>query len=209
MNDPTAAGHRRRWIITGAVVAAIVLVGAIAFAMTPRGGSDGTAQPSPSSSTEPSATPSDTSVPEPDESTAPAPEGDGRQTQAPVPIDTPASPEEGVSIRLANIEAVDGEGAGPGETSGPAIRVSVEITNTGSSDLSLAAAIANAFYAGDIPASQLSRPGGVPFPATVAPGATGTGVFVFVVPRDQRADVAITVDLAVRAPIVVFQGPVP
>lgn len=216
MSDTTdASTSRRRWIVIGSIAAAIVIVAAIvALALAPRDSTPAGAGASPSTS--PSRTASATPTPDttpsesaPSDASGPSTGEDGRQTEAPVPIDSPASPEAGVTVRLANIEAVAGEGAGPGESSGPAIRVTVEVTNSGAAELSLATAVVNAYYGDGVPANPLSRPGGAPFPASVPPGGTGSGVFLFVVPTDQRGAVTVSVDLALRAPIVVFQGPVP
>lgn len=215
MSDAVGSASRRRWLVIGGVVAAAVVVGAIVtYALVSSAPGDGDAKPSSSASSTRSSPAPESPAPTASATddapgSGPTTGPDGRETQAPVPISSPATPEAGVGVRVAAVEAVDGEAAGPGETAGPAIRVTIEIANDGSEELDLTTAVVNVFYGDGIPASQLSRPGGSPFPSAVAAESTATGVFVFVIPTDQRQSVQISVDLALRAPIVVFEGAVP
>jgi hypothetical protein len=116
----------------------------------------------------------------------------------------------GVVITLAKLESVDGTANGPGEVAGPAVRVTVQISNTGVDPISLSGAIANMTYGTDsTPASPLSGPGVVSFPATLAPKGVANGVFVFAVPRAAQKAVTLTVSYSAAASPAVFHGSVP
>lgn len=99
--------------------------------------------------------------------------------------------EAGASVRVTGFEAVTSQAAGPGEVSGPAIRVSVELT-AGEEPIDLAGVLVNAYYGADLtPADLVARPGGQPFEGTIAAREATEGVYVFNVPVAERGDVTI------------------
>ena len=193
-----AGGRRAVWVAIG--VAAVIVV-AIIIALSVRGNAS-----APSSTDGPSA--GSSSTPRPTET----PDPSAPSSQPPVAITDPATPDAapGVTVAIANLTAVDGEAVLPGDVAGPAIRFDVVIHNGSAAELSLAVAHVNVYYGSDqTPASDLSAPGAVPFPASAAAGADATGTFVFTVPVDQRDDVTITLDYAAGAPALVFHGATP
>lgn len=113
----------------------------------------------------------------------------------------------GTVVSLHRLEAVDGIAAAGGETSGPAIRVTVGIDNTTSKPIDLGYVVVNAYTGKDrAPAGTVMQPGGDPFEGSLASGKSATGVYLFsIVPKD-RKDVTITVDYGVGEPVVVFEG---
>jgi len=217
----------RRWIIA-AVIAAVVVVAAIVFVAT-RGSSDddnpvvatgtptptvgvetpsgvATSSPATSASATPRATASSakpTATTTPRATTAPG----VRPTEAPAPLDDTATPTQGVTAELAKIESVTGVAELPGEVGGPALRVTVKITNGTDDDFDLTGAVV-VLYQGEqrAPAIELTRPGGRPLPSSVGAGKSVTGVYVFNVPTAQRNPVEVEVDLASKVPVVVFRG---
>ena len=115
-----------------------------------------------------------------------------------------------LTATVVKSEAVTGKADGPGEIGGPSVRFTITITNTTGASIPLSSTVVNAYYGSDAtPAVQLRMPGGVDFPATVADGASATGVFVFNIPNASRSDVKVTVDTSVRNPVIAFQGSTP
>ena len=99
---------------------------------------------------------------------------------------------------------------GPGEIGGPSVRFTIRITNTTGKTFNLTNTVVNAYYGtSSTPAVQLQQPGGKDFPTSVKTGASATGVFVFNIPKAQRAHVEVTVDTAVQNPVIAFKGPAP
>ena len=200
---PSAAASRRNLILAGASTA-LVIVAAVALALTLPAGSPGASSPT----TPPATTPaSDAPTPVPSESPTPVtqpPAGD------PVPIDTPAEVVTGLTASISGIEAVDGVAKGPGEVSGPSIRFTVTIANATGAAVDLTGTVVTVDYGADrTPAGQLYEPGAVPLATSVAAGGTASGVFVFAIPPESRGLVHITVDYAVDVAPLVFAGATP
>ncbi len=142
-------------------------------------------------------------------------EGDGGD-----PVVVPVAPElepaapdqtvqapDGVTVRLAQVEHVEGEAVAAGETSGPAVRLTVEVTNGTDVPLDLSYAVVNAYTGEDrAPAGRLVQPGGRPFEGELAPGESGTGVVLFSIPDADRDDVTVAVEYAPGTSTVVFRG---
>lgn len=229
---------RRRQLRVAAliVVGVAVLGGLVWWAVAARGGaaagqpsapstspdgSTGTTTSSPTASASASAS-VDPTVPPPDAADDPTPakpttpvDENGtpvpgaRPSAPPVDLSSPAAPAEGVRVDLASIEAVEGKGTIPGEVGGPALRVTVQVTNRTDAPIDLRGAVANLYYGPDrIPATTLLEPGARSLPDSVAPGASVTGVWVFNVPVADRDVVEIEVDLSADDQVVVFSGAV-
>lgn len=207
--EGTVSGRRNRLLIgVGVAAAAFVVAIVVGFLLT-RGGGPGSASPTSGESSAPaatsisvSATPSDAATSPPTD--VPAPD---RATLAPAPIDGVSDVPGGPSVRVTKIEAVDGEAVVPGEIAGPALRVTVEVQNTTEDALDLRTATVTLSY-GDPwqVGNPVSKPEGAAFPASVAPGETASGTFVFEVPQDARGHVRVELDLSVDDPIIAFEG---
>ncbi len=131
-------------------------------------------------------------------------------TAPPVGIDEVADAGTGMTFRLEQLEAVDGEANGPGEIAGPAVRVTVVATNDSPSPVLLEGVVVDLTYgAQNTSAAPLSGPGALRFSGEVAPGASATGVYVFEVPVDQRGVVSVIVGYTAAVSPVVFQGEAP
>ncbi len=128
----------------------------------------------------------------------------------PVPLVATKVVKSGVSATISELVAVEGEATGIGEIAGPAIRFKVTVVNDTGAEISLDPAVINVSYGqDDSPASTLSGPGTVPFPASVAPGTSASGVFVFGVPKEARNVVKIYLNLDAATPIAAFEGQAP
>jgi hypothetical protein len=122
------------------------------------------------------------------------------------PVSTPG----GVRLSVAGIRAVTASGHGPGELSGPALAVQVQVVNDGTSAVDLVSAgVAVYFGADGVPASLvMSDEAAQPLAGTLAPGATATGTYIALVPADSRDLVAVVVQMG-DAPAAIFEGPAP
>ncbi|SNS68201.1 hypothetical protein SAMN04488107_3394 [Geodermatophilus saharensis] len=213
-----AASSRRRLVLA---LAAVVLVALAAVLVLVRGGGDGddpggsaagssSSASSPSSST--AAEPSLEATVPGAEASAPTEDAQPVVDELPpglpaVPLDQPAAAGDGVTATVSSIEAVDGVGAGRGNVSGPALRVTVRITNGTPAAVDLGGVAVDLTHGGDaVPASPLDDPSQAPFSGSVEPGATAQGVYVFRVPPDDRDPVTVSVGYRAGAPFMVFTG---
>lgn len=132
-----------------------------------------------------------------------------RSTRPVVPLTEANTPAAGVAARVVAIEAVTGKVQLPGEIAGPALKVTVEITNSTGSVLDTNGGVVN-LYGGPrlVPAIPLSDPPGSPFPDRLEPGQRATGSFVFNVPIAQRDKIRVEVDFGRFGDVVLFEGPV-
>ena len=131
-------------------------------------------------------------------------------TAAPVEIKAKKAVKGGVSATITDMTAVQGVATGIGEVAGPAVRFKVTIVNDTAKAISLDAAVVDVSFGKDQePAGQLSGPDAVTFPASVAPGTSGVGIFVFSVPPEARDKVKIYFNLEAETPIATFEGKLP
>ena len=113
----------------------------------------------------------------------------------------------GVSARITKIESVQGVARGPGEISGPALRITVSLANTSTREISVPTVPLEVTYGKQqTPAISLSKPGVDPFPQILAADSTTTGTYVFAVPPDERGVIRVSVGYSAKAPILVFEG---
>lgn len=130
-----------------------------------------------------------------------------RATAETVALDEPASPAEGLEITVDSTEPVQAEGMGPGGMSGPAIAVVVTVHNTTDAPVETLGGTVTVAYGPDaLPADLSLQSGDRPLPQVVAAGETVSGTYTFLVPEDQREDLAITASYRASDPAVVFTG---
>lgn len=216
---PPANRRRRILLISGAVVAAALLAVAVSFAAV-RGAQNaeaGKAQdkpagfqlpaPDPNSPPPPSAaaTPSPSSS---SSSGSAAPKTDkryGAPVAAVVAKDDTATLAGGLKAKL-QVDDTKATAVRAGEVAGPAIKVRLELTNPGGSDVALSQLAVNAYYGTDsaVPATELTD-GAEPLLGTLKAGETRTGVYVFSVPDGKSGSAVITVTDAAGTPITVFK----
>jgi hypothetical protein len=125
-------------------------------------------------------------------------------------LKAPAAIATDLVAEVVTMKSVHGDASAPGEIAGPAVRFTIRISNDTGSTVNLANTVVNAYYGADAtPAVQLDKPGGRPFPTSIANGKSATGSFVFTIPADQRDTVKVTVDTAVDKSVVAFTGVAP
>jgi hypothetical protein len=127
-------------------------------------------------------------------------------TNPAVPLDGTADFGDKILARLTDVKAVDATARVPGEISGAALAVTVEIANTSSDPIGLDSVTVNLTGAGDVPAPPVTTDPASPLSGTLMPGEKKSGVYVFTIPADSRSSVGVTVLYSAGAPIVLFQG---
>jgi hypothetical protein len=199
----TNAGVRPRIVWSAVIVAALLIVGVVWAVIATSGGQTAagaspSATPPPPIATEfPTPTPGATAdVP----SVAPVEVG----------IDQPATPSETLVARVVSLERFEFTGSLPGDVAGPALRVTVEVTNTGTEPVDATGATVTTEFGSDrIPGSETSDAETAPLPAMIPPGESVTAVGSFAIPDGQDSSVRIVLDLLAGNPAVVFEGSVP
>jgi hypothetical protein len=192
---------------------------AVLAVLAGRGGDDGTAVAStPSTPSGATTSPYPTEVVLPTGTVPPAPptpEPTGPTEDAtalpvslpPVALTEVAATEDGITAAVEDLVSVEGSGAGPGQVAGPAVRVTVRITNGTGAPVSLDAVAVDLATGPDAaPASPLEDVSYAPFRGTVEPGGEAVGVYLFTVPEDDRDTVTVSVGYEAGAPYLVFTG---
>ena len=111
---------------------------------------------------------------------------------------------------VTDMKAVQGAAHVPGEIAGPSVRFTVRITNGTADTVDLSKTVVTAYYGADkTPANELTGSGAHAFPASVKPGHTVSGAFVFTIPSSERSTVEVAVDTSVANPVVAFKGSAP
>lgn len=89
----------------------------------------------------------------------------------------------GVRLTVEAVRAVDGQAAGPGESSGPALAIDVRITNDTDAAVSADGLVVNVYGADAVPGSQLlGDPRSAPLQGDIAGGTSAQGVYVITGP---------------------------
>lgn len=136
----------------------------------------------------------------------PTSDADLEDTAAPVGLDEVAEFGDGVTARVVAIEAVDAESRLPGERSGPALAITIELTNTRDTPAELNAVTVDLRTGDDLPATFITQPDQPGFSGMLAPGQSARARFTFLVDPARRDAVAIRVTYSSDTPIVVFAG---
>ena len=128
-----------------------------------------------------------------------------------MPLDEPATTAGGVVVEVTSIESRTVDRQAPGEPSGPALAVTVRVSNNGSAAIDTSGSTVNLTYGGDeaIPAVALTARDTSVLPPSVAPGASASAVYLFSKPEVPSGDIRVIFDLLATEPDVVFVGPEP
>lgn len=198
---------RNRLMLCGQVVMVLVAMAACSGAPTTSN------LPVPSDTASPD-TPSVSGSPLPSQTTASAPAPSqsptavGQSTKPAVKLTQPAKA-AGFTVRLTGLKAIKSKGRGPGEVSGPALRVDVRLTNGTSKAFDASAVVVTLLDSRNDPGAEMLGPPHAPMRAIVKPGDSVGGVWVFNVPTNRRDPVKILVTLPTDAPVLLFSGRAP
>lgn len=129
-------------------------------------------------------------------------------TNKPVAVGQPAT-QDRVQIRVVRMESITARAQMPGEVSGPAVAVAVELTNNSRTPLDASGVLVTLLDARKAPGSEMSAAPNRPMSGQLAPGGKASGVYVFAVPTDARGAVTIYVTLPSASPVVAFTGAAP
>ena len=209
---PTADGSRRRYLVLAAallVVAVVAVVAVLAQRGDDEGGTSAADDPSPGAAASTTAAPPELApapvTPEPAGPTEDASELP--PSLAPVAFDEPAAVGDGITADVVSLEAVEASGTGPGNIAGPALRVTIRLTNGTAGPVSLdGVAVDLAHGEEQLPASPIGDPSSAPFAGSLQPSESREGVYVFTVPADDRELVTLSVGYQAGAPFMVFTG---
>ncbi|MBE7162418.1 MAG: hypothetical protein INR72_14340 [Williamsia herbipolensis] len=124
----------------------------------------------------------------------------------PAGSDGVAHVDSGVTVRLAGLVATTVKAETPGEVSGPAVVVRVEIANHGSAPASVDSPVVAVTASDGTWGIGTSAGGGQPLSGSLAPGATVTGSYVFMLADPRGRAVTVTVSHAAGTPVARFEG---
>ena len=224
--DAAEPGTRRRKIIASTIVVAIVLIGGGgALAVTLLNQQTNAAAPTNTPGAQgPSSTPSGSASPStaPTEEPTDGPSGAPTSTPAPAPtVDPdfgqpvadrassgkPASFGDEITATRVSSKQTEATGSGVGEVSGPAVAVTIKVTNRSSKSLNLATVVVNAYYGKkSTPASPVeSAKGQEPFTGILRAGKSATATYVFSVPKGSSDDLLVTLSKGTDASVVVLE----
>ena len=180
--------------LAGAALAVAVAAGCTAAPMTPDGGS---ASPTTSATTGAPTTEAPTAAPSPSRSTYTGPPPVtapvvGASTLPPVEQGAAAGFGDGLTAEVVERRTVDVTAAGPGELSGPATAVVLELVNGSSSPVSLDGVTVTAASGDGTPLDGVTGdPADVPT-GVLAPGDRVRGTWVFSSPQGAAASLLVT-----------------
>jgi len=112
-----------------------------------------------------------------------------------------------VTAKIAEITPIQATATLPGEISGPAVAVTVEVDNGSADTIGLDSVTVTLTDSAGNPASTVSGSTGELSGALAAAGSA-KGMYVFTVPADARNPVTVTVNYSSGAPTLVFTGAV-
>jgi hypothetical protein len=124
----------------------------------------------------------------------------------PVALNKSGPAADGVMVSLKSVRAITAKGVGPGEVSGPALRVDVLIRNETASPLDLGAAVVSLTDEDGRPGASMGGPPASPLPGGLKAQDVARGVYVFTVKKGSRNPVTIDVSMGGSVPVVVFRG---
>jgi hypothetical protein len=129
-----------------------------------------------------------------------------QKTRDPVDLDKPSKAGGGVTARISDVRSITAKAKGPGEVSGPAVALTVKITNGASKRLPLDQVVVTLTGADRAPGTPMSGSPARPLAGSLAAGSSASGVYVFAVPKGSRNPVTVEVTVRGGDPVLVFRG---
>jgi hypothetical protein len=153
--------------------------------------------------------PTTTSVPTPEEmgevpATAESTPPVGVEVMPPVPVGQPTEFDPGVSARVVEVDEVQVKALGAGETSGPALAVTVEMTNASDGPVDLSGLAVTARTLDGVPAVSSRAEPAEELVGVLQPDQSATGTYVFRV-SDDRPDVLVELSHSSFARVLTFR----
>ncbi len=129
------------------------------------------------------------------------------ERRAPTGLDGQGEPAKGIEVTLTSVKGVRAEARGPGEVSGPALAVTVQVANATDKPFDTANAVVTLTSSGGRPGLAMTGPPAQPLPSSVAAQSNAFGVYLFTVPVGRRDPITVEVAVSAAEPVVVFRGP--
>lgn len=172
------------------------------------GPGENTATSDPSASEQPK--PATTPVPPPSPGTInETVESRPAKTKKPVGVDDKATFDNEVSVEVTDVKEIEEPKTGmPNEVPGPALAVTIALTNHSSESVPLDAVVVEVLDAKDAPGDRMTGDPYDPLTGSLAAGDSTSGTYVHTVATDRRDPVTIVVTLTAADPVVLFRGPV-
>jgi hypothetical protein len=126
-------------------------------------------------------------------------------SMSPVELDQPSSTGTGLTARLISVSAIDAKAQIPGEITGPALAITIEVGNTGRRSADLEFVSVSLLDSDSAPGAEMTAAPAKPLTGRVAAKANARGVYVFRVPENKRRPVTVSVSIG-HAPVLVFTG---
>jgi hypothetical protein len=142
-------------------------------------------------------------------------------TKPPVSLRAVADFGTGVTARIMSVKAIEYHAVGPGQVSGPGLRLVIQVSNGTGKPVGLDNAVVTIADARGTPGvAMLITPAGsgddaghpgpsnfsYPLRGVLAPGHKASGTYVFTVPAGYRTPVTVNFSYAGGGPVVLFKG---
>lgn len=123
-----------------------------------------------------------------------------------VPLSKTASYRSGIGVALVSIAPSTAKARNIGEVSGPALTITVKVTNNSDMAADISAVIVNVFDRTGAPCNQIQNDKLHQFGGKLAPGKSAEGQYQFTIAKDRRNPIAVQVIYAGGEPVAVFRG---
>ena len=129
-------------------------------------------------------------------------------TKPPVSLRAVADFGTGVTAQIMSVKAIEYHAVGPGEVSGPGLRLVIRVSNGTGKPIGLGNAVVTIADARGTPGVDMNGPGSLSYPlrGLLAPGHTASGTYVFTIPAGHRNRVTVNFSYAGGGPVVLFRG---
>ncbi|WP_417216871.1 DUF4352 domain-containing protein [Arthrobacter sp.] len=112
----------------------------------------------------------------------------------------------GVRVKATAIRSIQVTAQTPGEMAGAALAITLRLKNSSEKPINIDSAVIGLSDAMGNPAQPTTSDPFKPFQGEVAPGATSLGTYVFLIPKQDRNDLVLTVEYLAGQPIADFVG---
>jgi hypothetical protein len=127
------------------------------------------------------------------------------ESKPPVRLDEPSTTGTGLTAKLISVRAIEAKAQLPGEITGPALAINIEVSNTGTRSADLDSVVVTVLASDEAPGVEMTAAPAEPLGGRLAPKSTARGVYVFRVPQHKRRPITVTVSIG-DAPVLVFTG---
>lgn len=128
------------------------------------------------------------------------------ETKPAVPLDKPVAYGDGVTAKIVGIVPTTASAKVPGEVSGPAIRLTVKLTNGSKTAIDISNVVVNLYDQTGAAAGLITSGGDKPFSGSLKPAGTADGIYLFTVATTKRKPVTVNVIYQGAKPVGVWKG---